>query len=84
MSTHPALEAVIADLRALPEDLQDEAAAKIGRMLEDIAEISDPERRAYVEQALEEGMADIEAGRVRPAEEVFDDLLKAIDRKHGL
>jgi len=46
--------------------------------------MEDPEYRAYVEGALDEAEADRLAGRVRPADEVFDELLGNHQAKHGL
>lgn len=40
--------------------------------------------RAYVEGALAEGEADVQAGRYAPIEDVFDPMVKNFKAKHGL
>lgn len=57
--------------------------AKQGRGFDKAMDES-PEFRAYVEAALDEAEADRVDGRVRPAEEVFDELLGNHRAKHGL
>lgn len=63
-----ALEALFDDIRALPQAAQDEIAAVIEGMLAQDAD--DPETLEAKRRAVEEGQADIAAGRVDTWEDV--------------
>lgn len=47
-------------------------------------EMKDPDYRAYVEGALAEGEADIQAGRFTPLQDVFTPKIEQFKAKHGL
>lgn len=82
MDTVPnALESLFDEVRKLDEPAQAQIAELLAEHLEAArvnadheAAMQDPGYRAYVEQALEEAEADLKAGRVHSAAEVFDAL----------
>jgi len=71
------------DQKGLAELIDDfvEQANSIARLQPDL---KDPAFRSYAETALSEGEDDIRAGRVRPAQKVFEDLKTKFKRDHGL
>lgn len=85
------LAARLAEAQKLPEADQARLAEFVGDFIDSAksadqfaADMRDPSYRAYVEGALAEGEADIQAGRYAPIEDVFDPMVKNFKAKHGL
>ena len=85
------LEIALQELGQLPKAEQDRLARVLHDYVEQFADnarhdedMNDPAYRAEVVQALQEGEADIAAGRVHPAGEVFAGLKSSFKEKHGL
>lgn len=84
-------EQIAAQVDALPESERQRVKSTILDVLEQsaatdalTADLTDPEYTARVEQELATGEADVAAGRLAPATEVFDRLEAEHKTKHGL
>ena len=77
--------------RTLSEADQSRLAKFVGDFIESARgadqfgdEMQDPAYRAYVEQALTEGEADIRGGKCALIRDVFDPMIRHFKIKHGL
>ena len=85
------LEAKLAEAATLPEVEQARLAEFMGDFIEGVKgaaqferDMEDPNYRAYVEDGVAKGVADLEAGRFAPAREVLPSILAKFKGEHGL
>jgi len=91
MPMNRALEDRIVEAATLPEVEQARLAAVMGDYIEgakDAAQferdMEDSDYRAYVEEGVAKGVADLEAGRFAPAREALPRIIAKFKGEHGL
>ena len=85
------LEARIAEAETLPEVEQARLADFMGDFIECVRDaahfehdMKDPDYRAYIEEGVAKGLADVEAGRFTPAREALPNVIAKFKGEHGL
>lgn len=86
-----ALEDKMVEAATLPEVEQARLAVFMGDYIEGVKgaaqfqrDMEDPDYRAYVEEGVAKGVADLKAGRFAPAREALPQIIAKFKGEHGL